>query len=51
MRKLLYALALTVGISALVPMAPAREVVVVEHHHRRHHHHYRHHHPVVIEHY
>jgi hypothetical protein len=47
MRKLLCALALTIGASSLVPAVQAREVVIVKKHRR--HHHYRHHRPVVIE--
>jgi hypothetical protein len=48
MRKLLYALALTIGASTLVPAVQAREVVIVKKH-RRHYHHRHHHAPVVIE--
>jgi hypothetical protein len=48
MRKLLYALALTIGASTLVPAVQAREVVIVKKH-RRHYHHRHHHEPVVIE--
>ena len=48
MRKLLYALALTIGASTLVPAVQAQEIVIVKRHHR--HYHYRHyHHPIVIE--
>jgi len=49
MRKLLYALALTIGASTVVPAVQAREVVIVRKH--RWHHHYRHHYhpPIVIE--
>lgn len=46
MRKLLYALALTIGAATLVPAVQAREVVIVTRHHWRHHH-YRHY--IVIE--
>jgi hypothetical protein len=48
MRKLLYALALTIGASTLIPAMQAREVVIVKKH-RRHYHHRHHHERVVIE--
>jgi hypothetical protein len=48
MRKLLYALALTIGASTLIPATQAREVVIVKKH-RRHYHHRHHHERVVIE--
>ncbi|MBV8728357.1 MAG: hypothetical protein JO336_00975 [Acidobacteriia bacterium] len=46
MRKLLCALALAIGVTAVIPAAQAREVVVVKRHHHRHHYRHRN---VVIE--
>jgi hypothetical protein len=48
MRKLLYALVLTIGASSLVPAVQAREVVIVKKH-RRHYHHRHHNERVVIQ--
>ena len=49
MRKLLCALALTIGASTIVPAVQAREIVIVRRHHRHYHYRHYHHHPIVIE--